>query len=105
MTRSTKAGRRTALGAVLRFHPQDLPAQFTDLEANGFYTGSRASPKQKAEWLAELREDAKRPFISEAYLYNLLGKEDARSLLARFRTLCLACGVDMDELYSDEDGQ
>jgi len=27
-------------------------------------------------------EDCKAPFFSEAYLYNLLGKEDARTLMA-----------------------
>ena len=27
------------------------------------------------------------PFISETYLYNLIGKEDARSVLGRFRRI------------------
>ena len=30
----------------------------------------------------ELQQDSQAPFFSEAYLYNLLGKEEARSLLA-----------------------
>jgi len=29
----------------------------------------------------ELDTDSEAPFFSEAYLYNLLGKEDARTLL------------------------
>jgi len=31
--------------------------------------------------------DEKQPFFSEAYLYNLLGKEDARTLLALIQQL------------------
>ncbi|MBK1667397.1 hypothetical protein CKO28_05055 [Rhodovibrio sodomensis] len=37
-------------------------------------------------------EDAHAPFMTEAMLYGLLGKEDARSLLNRFRTLMTALG-------------
>jgi hypothetical protein len=37
-------------------------------------------------------EDAHAPFMTEAMLYGLLGKEDARSLLHRFRTLMTALG-------------
>jgi len=36
------------------------------------------------------------PFFSEAYLYNLLGKEDARTLLALMRKLCRSLGVEVD---------
>lgn len=40
-------------------------------------------------------EDA--PFFTEAYLYVLLGKEDARSLLGRMRELRNALGVRRDD--------
>lgn len=36
--------------------------------------------------------DEKCPFFSEAYLYNLLGKEDARTLLALIRRVCESVG-------------
>ena len=38
--------------------------------------------------------DEKQPFFSEAYLYNLLGKEDARTLLALMRPVWDAAGID-----------
>ncbi len=39
-------------------------------------------------------EDAECPFFSEAYLYNLLGKEDARTLLALMRNFIRSLGMD-----------
>jgi hypothetical protein len=42
--------------------------------------------------------DDKQPFFSEAYLYNLLGKEDARTLLALMRRLCKAFEYDMEQM-------
>lgn len=39
-------------------------------------------------------DDAKQPFFSEAFLYPLLGKEDARTLLGRLGALCDALGFD-----------
>ena len=49
----------------------------------------------------EVRKDAEEcgedptgiPFFTEAFLYPLLGKEDARSLLGRMRRLCDAAGI------------
>ncbi len=38
--------------------------------------------------------DETAPFFSEAFLYNLLGKEDARSLLGRMQTLLSLLGYD-----------
>jgi len=40
--------------------------------------------------------DDKCPLFSEAYLYNLLGKEDARTLLALMRQLCKSLGIEND---------
>lgn len=38
--------------------------------------------------------DEAAPFFSEAFLYNLLGKEDARSVLSIIRRLCALAGVE-----------
>jgi hypothetical protein len=40
------------------------------------------------------------PFFSEACLYALLGKEDARTLLSRLRLAFVECGCDEDEIRS-----
>jgi hypothetical protein len=50
-----------------------------------FFTGDSA-----------VKADDKQPFFSEAYLYNLLGKEDARTLLALMRQLCESLGIEND---------
>lgn len=38
--------------------------------------------------------DEQAPFFTEAFLYNLLGKDDARSVLGIMRRLCELAGVD-----------
>ena len=43
-------------------------------------------------------EDCKAPFFSEAYAYNLLGKQDARTLIGLMHSICEAIGVDMDKI-------
>ncbi len=86
--------RADVIGALRRlvcFHPEDTPVQFTNKAAHPYKLHNE-----------EIREDAKAPFISESYLYNLLGKEDARTLLSRVHQLCLVLGVDMDTLYKEE---
>jgi hypothetical protein len=40
--------------------------------------------------------DERAPFFSEAYLYNLLGKDDARSVLSAVRQLLKAAGRSED---------
>ena len=40
-------------------------------------------------------EDTKQPFFSEAYLYNLIGKEDARTLRALLEKAFKSVGVDI----------
>lgn len=40
-------------------------------------------------------EDTKAPFFSEAYLYNLLGKEDARTLLALMCQALESVGIEL----------
>lgn len=43
--------------------------------------------------------DERAPFFSEAFLYNLLGKEDARTVLALMHTLLQAGGMSLDEAH------
>lgn len=50
--------------------------------------------KLEPEWVE--KQDV--PFLSEAYLYPLLGKDDARTILSYFRKLIMACGYDEMEL-------
>lgn len=81
-----------ALKRIINFHPEDVPAQFTNRSVNPFGLMNDEIRKH----------DSKQPFMSESYLYNLLGKEDARTLLARVHQLCIVLGVDMDTLYEPE---
>lgn len=41
-------------------------------------------------------EDTKQPFFSEAYLYNLLGKEDARTVMCLLKAALESVGVELD---------
>jgi hypothetical protein len=43
-------------------------------------------------------EDPKIPFLTESFLYNLLGKEDARTLLALLRQAFESVGIDVNRL-------
>jgi len=43
---------------------------------------------------AEGKGDEFAPFFSEAFLYNLVGKDDARSILGMIRRLCVLAEVD-----------
>lgn len=79
--------------------------------------GQKESMKQLLEWIPEgvplekisrinypvsiwgkvfFEGNDKQPFFSEAYLYNLLGKEDARTLLALMRKLCKSLGIEAE---------
>jgi hypothetical protein len=68
------AAAREAYLALRVFHVEFVPEGFA--EEPGYEPG-----------------DEKAPFFSEAFLYVLLGKEDARSLLGRMRTLRKALGI------------
>lgn len=48
-------------------------------------------------------EDCKQPFVSESYLYPLLGKEDARSLLGLLSRAFKSLGVDIEEEMDKEE--
>ncbi len=80
---------KAAIEHVLMFVPQDVPLQFTDPDVYPY--GKKHFDKK------EQAEDAKQPFFSEAYLYTLLGKEDARTLRARMRQLLTALGLTAEQ--------
>ena len=42
--------------------------------------------------------DEKAPFFSETYLYNLMGKDGARTVLSYIRKLCDIVGIDKERL-------
>jgi hypothetical protein len=69
---------RQSFDRLVDFHPE---VDSLDHSADGFQEG-----------------DEKAPFFSESYLYNLVGKEDARSILVRIRRLALAVGYSQEEV-------
>lgn len=93
---------RAALVAVVNFNPADQLAQFRLPPANPY----GADYARRKDVKTELQLDSKQPFFCESYLYNLLGKEDARTLLGRMDKLCQALGIaDLHSLYpQDEEG-
>ena len=46
-------------------------------------------------------EDNQVAFLSEAFLYPLLGKEDARSFLVNLRCVCRSAGFDLYDLEQE----
>lgn len=48
-------------------------------------------------YVEEMEQVRQCPFFSEAYLYNLLGKQDARTLLALMRPIWEAAGIPRTE--------
>lgn len=52
---------------------------------------------KRTKMYAKGDEDA--PFMTEAFLYTALGKEDARTLLALVNTVIAACGLDQMGIY------
>lgn len=75
---------KKALERLKAWTPEATPVQF-QAKFNPANVGKLA--KNWAIRQPELDLDARAPFFSEAYLYNLLGKEDARTLLALIRRL------------------
>ena len=69
-----------ALAELMEWTPEATPIQFTE----------KHNPHNQRIVLIgqpELDEDKTAPFFTEAYLYNLLGKEDARGLLGRINRI------------------
>jgi hypothetical protein len=65
------------------------------LEGEAFWKERFQESSAKGEWNEGMYEngDEIAPFFTEAFLYNLLGKEDARSVLSIMRRLCVLAGV------------
>lgn len=76
-----------ALRHLLRWTPESTPKQFSPRSGSGYSKG-----------------DEKAPFFSESYLYVLLGKEDARTLLGMFSELCERLGFTRQEQVALQDG-
>jgi hypothetical protein len=78
---------RTELGELIH--------EFT-LEANKFWKQRFQFDSCPDGWNAGMYSDGdeKAPFFTEGFLYNLLGKDEARSVLGIMRRLCKLAGVD-----------
>ena len=69
--------KKTAIHDLLNWTPEGVPLKKI---SRLHYPESAFPRKEYGEICTD--EDCKAPFFSEAYLYNLLGKEDARTLMA-----------------------
>ena len=70
-----------ALFDMICFVPESAPAQFNVLAHETFAA----------------KDDSSQPFFTEAYLYPLLGKEDARTLLALMRNVFESLGFSPED--------
>lgn len=61
--------------------------------------------KKKNPWADERLDDEDIPFLSEAYLYALLGKEDARTLMAMINNLMRAVGLEPYDIEKEANVQ
>lgn len=73
---------KSALVSLFRF----------DMEGGELGTAELTDAFKKTPFYEE--GDEKAPFFSEAFLYNLVGKEDARTILGLIEHLARAAGVD-----------
>lgn len=72
------------------------PSTFAKWQADEWHGGS-FTQEMEDRYLQDARESDGAPFVSEAYLYHCLGKEDARTLLSLLRQLLEAGGIEMFE--------
>ena len=77
---------KTALKKILKLRLEGVPLHFTKLE--GYAKG-----------------DERAPFFSEAFLYVLIGKQDARTVLAYLHNLIRLAGFDPNELEREVDAE
>jgi hypothetical protein len=68
----------------------EAAVKLRSLRLGAFPSAVRAEAKKQGFYEAE---DEKQPFFSEAYLYTLLGKEDARTVLALWKRVVTALGM------------
>lgn len=98
MNRATEAKLDALVNAMAEaFGPKELKGRLQEL-VNWMPEDEHAPLLHSGITKAEMK---KVPFFSETYLYGLLGKEDARTLLARMRRVCEAAGFDMESLYRE----
>jgi hypothetical protein len=77
---------RKELRDLLRLRPEpDAPPESVFNKENPYYSEG----------------DEKAPIFSEAFLYTLLGKETARSILYRLNAIIEACGINIDQLHRE----
>jgi hypothetical protein len=107
---------RAASTAVLEERKLDPPRALTDKELTRIARRHGVNEKGLMAHYKVVRTDPdfhpdpqgdwEVPFFTETYLYTLLGKSDARSLLGRMRVLCEALGfnsTEQAELYEHAD--
>lgn len=82
------------LKRLLAWTPETVPIQFQ--KEHNPYNASPYDSEDVTFSQEELDADARMPFFCEAYLYNLLGKEDARTLLALMRKFVVSVGMRAD---------
>ena len=70
---------------LLTLEPDDPPPESVFNSENEYYSEG----------------DEKAPIFTEAFLYTLLGKETARSILYGIHAIVRACGMDRDALYEE----
>lgn len=84
---------RCKQGLVHECHPESLQEAAVDLfmwrPESGFPKGIRGSTEYGSE-----KDNEDVPFLSESFLYPLLGKEDARTLMALVNNLFRSMGVE-----------
>ncbi len=85
-------GAREALSRLTELTLEDV-----DLLAHAKLTYSSYFCNADYDIEAEVRADQEAPFITEAFLYDLIGKEDARSVLSAVRALQRALEVPLGE--------
>jgi hypothetical protein len=92
MKRPSKKEIKQSFVKLLKYTPGYLPACPKGHIVNAYHESKKM-----------LEDDSQAPFFSEAYLYTLMGKEEARSVLGLIRNLADACGVDLIKLEEEQD--
>lgn len=74
----------------------DTIKQLLKWRPNGGMSEAVIAQAKKLKYFAD--GDERAPFFSEAFLYNLLGKEDARTFMALIHTIIAEAGIDLHPL-------
>ena len=79
-----KTKMKEAFKKLADFVPECWPLNITTFKANQAYMG-------------KIDKDA--PFVSEATLYTILGKEDARTFRALLRNFAIEAGIPQEDTF------